>query len=274
MKMIIDVLTVILPFFYLVTVIAYGYAFIPKKPAAKKFKTPLLITTIVVHLLYIILRTIYFVHPPIISVFEILSLLAFSIAASYRIIEIRTGIKNTGFLILLLSLIFQTISSLFIQDLYEVNPILRNNLLGIHVLSALIGYSAFTISAVYGLMYLLQYHNLKTNTLGIFFDNLPNLERLEHLTHNAITVGFLLLTIAIIIGVAWLPHAFEEYSFLDPKLLGTLLVWIMYGVGLFMIKRGKRTGKQIMKLAISGFLVSIFSLTIINLYFSSFHNFF
>ena len=156
----------------------------------QKFKTPLLITTISCSSSVHHLTDNLFCAPPIISVFEILSLLAFSIAASYRIIEIRTGIKNTGFLILLLSLIFQTISSLFIQDLYEVNPILRNNLLGIHVLSALIGYSAFTISAVYGLMYLLQYHNLKTNTLGIFFDNLPNLERLEHLTHTRLRSDF------------------------------------------------------------------------------------
>ncbi|MDD8019389.1 MAG: cytochrome C biogenesis protein, partial [Bacteroidota bacterium] len=137
MKMINDVLTFALPFFYLVTVIAYGFAFATQKQIAKKIKIPFLAVTISVHLLYLVTRTIYFLHPPIISVFEIFSLLAFSIAASYRIIEFRTGVKNTGVIILFLSLIFQTISSLFIQDIYEVKPILRSNLLGVHVLSAL-----------------------------------------------------------------------------------------------------------------------------------------
>ncbi len=263
----------LLPLLYLCTVAAYSISFFNKHPFGKKSKTPLLLLTISAHFFYLVIRTIYLQHPPIISVFEIMSLLAFSIAASYRLIEIQTQIKNTGLFVLSIALIFQFISSLFIEDLYEVPQVLRSNILGIHVLSALLGYSAFTISAVYGVMYLLQYRIIKSNKFGIIFENLPSLERLEYLTQKAIVIGFILLSVAIVIGFAWLPKAIENYSYFDPKLVGTVLIWFIYAAGIYLIQTGKRRGRQVMHFAISGFLFAIFSLTIINVYLTSFHFF-
>ena len=268
------VLNWVLPFAYLVTVIVYTNAFFSKKQSARKLKTPFLIITLVLHLIYLVSRTIFLDHPPIITVFDMFCLLAFAIAASYRFIEMMTGLKNTGVLILTLSFIFQTISSLFIKDVFLVPNQLRSYILGIHVLSALIGYSAFSIAAVYGLLYLVQYNNLKSKKVGIIFEKLPNLEHLEHLTRQSILFGFILLSIAMVIGILWLPVVIDNYSLFDPKLVGTIFVWIMYAVGIFMIRGKRSSGKQIVKFAISAFVVTIFSLTILNLYFNTFHKFF
>ncbi len=274
MKTLNEALNWILPFSYLVTVIVYTTAFFSKKQAARKFKTPLLLITLTIHLVYLISRTIFLDHPPIITVFDMFCLLAFAIAASYRVIEIITGLKNTGVLILTLALIFQTISSIFIEDVLEVPPQLRSYILGIHVLSALIGYSAFTIAAVYGLLYLVQYNNLKSKKMGVFFDRLPNLEHLEQLTRLSILFGFVLLSIAIVIGILWLPVVIDNYSIFDPKLVGSIIVWIIYGVGLFLIRGGRGSGMQIMRFAISAFVIILISLTLLNLYFKTFHRFF
>ncbi len=263
----------LLPLLYFITVIAYAGAFFKKHEWSRRWKTTLLFATILVHLLYLVLRTIELQHPPIISVFEIMSLLACSVAASYRLLEIKTGIYNTGLFIIFIALVFQTISTIFIEDIYEVDSVLRSNLLGIHVLSALLGYSAFTISAVYGIMYLLLYRAIKSQSFGIIYENLPNLERLEYLTKNGITIGFFLLSIAIAIGYAWLPSAIENFSYFDPKLISTILIWGMYAVGIYLIRSGKRRGRQVMHIAIAGFLVTVFSLTIINMYLTSFHSF-
>ncbi len=274
MKTLNDVLNWILPFAYLVTVIVYTMAFFSKNQSTRKLKSPLLLITLVLHLTYIISRTLFLDHPPIITVFDMFCLLAFAIAASYRVIELMTGIKNTGVLILALSFIFQTISSIFIKDVFDVPIHLRSYILGIHVLSALIGYSAFSIAAVYGLLYLVQYNNLKSKKVGIIFERLPNLEHLEQLTRLAIQFGFVLLSIAIIIGILWLPVAIKNFSIFDPKLVGTMIVWIIYAVGLYLIRGGRGTGKQIMKFAISAFVITLCSLTILNLYFKTFHRFF
>ena len=64
------VLNWVLPFAYLVTVIIYTNAFFSKKQAARKLKSPFLIATLVLHLIYLVSRTIFLDHPPIITVFD------------------------------------------------------------------------------------------------------------------------------------------------------------------------------------------------------------
>ncbi|MBM4160945.1 MAG: cytochrome C biogenesis protein [Ignavibacteria bacterium] len=274
MSIAVNVLNVALPFFYLATVGSYAHAFLADYSFAKKLKTALLAVTLVGHLIYIVLRTVLFAHPPITTIFEIMSIVAFSIAASYSLVEHRTGIKNTGFFILVLALVFQSGSSAFIQDLSEVQPVLRSNLLGLHVTSAMLGFSAFAIAAVYGTLYLMLYHNLKAGRFGIIYQRLPNLEKLESMATFANISGFGLLSLAIGIGLIWLSRAFDNVSYFDPKLIGTFFVWLVYGVGLTAKGVIGLQGRKIMILSIVGFLTSFFSLTIINFYFTGFHRFF
>ena len=274
MNSVIDSITIALPILYFATVWIYGQSFFRDNTTATKLKTPSLIIILIIHLFYLIARTVEFNHPPITTVFEILTAVAFALAASYRIIEFQTRIKNTGFFVISVALLFQTISSLFIVDLLEVKPLLRSNLLGFHVLSAISGFSAFAISAVYGILYLMLYHNLKKNSFGLIYEKLPNLEKLERMALVAVGTGFILLTIAILIGSVWLVRSVENYSLLDPKLIGTIIVWLVYGAGLLGRKSFGWKGRRIMVLSITGFAVSFLSLTLINVYLSGFHNFF
>jgi ABC-type transport system involved in cytochrome c biogenesis permease subunit len=274
MKSFIDGINIILPVLYLAAAWIYGTAFFQDTESTRKLKTPALVILLLLHSFYLVARTILFNHPPITSVFEILTVVAFALAASYRIIEFQTQIKNTGFFILSLAFLFQVISSFFIVDLLEVKPVLQSHLLGFHVLSAISGFSAFAISAVYGVLYLMLYHNLKKNQFGLIYEKLPNLEKLERMAVVAVTVGFVLLTIAILVGSVWLPRAIEHYSFLDPKFIGTVITWFVYGAGLLGRRSFGWKGRRIMVLSITGFTVSFLSLTFINMFLSGFHNFF
>ena len=273
MKTIIDILNILLPILYLCAAWIYGEAFFRDNKLAVKLKTPSLLLILVLHIVYLLARTILFDHPPITTVFEILSVVAFALAGSYRIIEFQTGIKNTGFFIISLAFVFQIISSLFIVDLTEVKPLLRSHMLGLHVLTAISGFSAFAISAVYGILYLMLYHNLKKKQFGLIYEKLPNLEKLEKMAVVAVSIGFVLLTIAISVGIVWLVRAVDNYSLVDPKLVGTILVWIVYGAGLLGRRKYGWNGRRIMVLSIAGFAVSFLSLTLINIYLSGFHNF-
>ena len=177
------------------------------------------------------------------------------------------------YFILNFSFFFQLGSTLFIRDLIEVPQILRSNWFGLHVTSALIGYSAITISAVYGFLYLMLYHEIKANRFGVIYKKLPNLETLERMNFIAITLAFVFLTVAILAGFVWLPQAFTRFSYADPKLLGTIAIWSMYGVGILAKKRGNLHGRSVMVLSICAFAFAIFSMTIINMFFSGFHRF-
>lgn len=152
--------------------------------------------------------------------------------------------------------------------------VLHSNLFGLHVTAALLGYAAITISAVYGFLFLMLYHEIKANRFGVIYKKLPNLETLEKMSFTAVKLAFLLLAVAILVGFIWLPEAFTDVSYADPKLVGTLAIWMLYGAGIIAKRSGGWTGRKVMLLSICGFVITLFSLTFVNLFLSSFHNFY
>ena len=172
----IHTLNIILPFLYLSTFGIYLYNFVREEDKDCNPKRILLFVTLLLHVIYLLIRTIEFNHAPITNKFEIFTVLAFSLGFAYFILELLTDVRKTGAFIIFFSLIFQVISSIYIQDLIEVKEILRNKLLGIHVMSALLGYSGFTIAAVYGGLFFLLYKDIKLNKYGLIFKRLPSLE--------------------------------------------------------------------------------------------------
>jgi ABC-type uncharacterized transport system permease subunit len=269
----IKLLEYLLPALYFVTIWAYAKSFFSNSKSAEHLKTPLLIVLIAAHGAYLTLRTIEFEHPPMTNVFEILSNIAFCVTLAYAFIEFRTKVSGTGYFILILPFFFQSASSLFIKDLVEVPEVLRSNLLALHVTSALLGYASITISAVYGFLYLMLYHDIKATKFGVIYSRLPNLEVLERMSFSGIVFGFLMLTIAIGVGFVWLPRAGIAYSYSDPKLVGTLAIWLVYGIGLTAKKFAQWQGRRIIVLSMFGFAIAMFSITLINMVFSEFHRF-
>jgi HemX protein len=270
----VDFLNIFLPFAYTATFFIYFYDFMKGGKHFTNSKRLFLFLTLLTHIIYLILRTIAFNHPPITNVFEIFTVLAFALCFAYFILELLTDIRGTAPFIIIISIIFQIISSFYIEDLLEVKEVLRSNLLGSHVLSALIGYAGITISAVYGLLYLILYKEIKLNKFGIIFDRLPSLEVLETLSFYSAAIGFVMLSIAIVIGIIWLPSAFPNFSYADPKLIGTLLVWILYGIGIIAKFFGKWRGRKVILFSIIGFVLAILSTMLTNFLAKSFHSFY
>lgn len=270
----IDDLNIILPFLYIITFGIYLYDFLKGKKEFTNSKRLFLFITLLLHSIYLITRTIHFGHPPITNVFEIFTVLAFAVSFSYFILELVTDIRGTGPFIIIISILFQVISSTKIEHIVAVNEVLKSNLLGIHVFSALVGYSGITISAVYGFLYLMLYKEIKLNQFGLIFNRLPNLEVLEKLSFYSAIIGFSLLSIAITIGIIWLPKAFPNFSYADPKLIGTAIVWILYGIGILSKLLGRWRGKKVVVLSIVGFIIAILSTMLTNFLSLSFHSFY
>lgn len=274
MHLLIVILQIALPVLYFFTVWAYARAFFSGVRWAELTRTPLLLLTLVLHVVYILLRAWEFGHFPITSMFEIFSLIALTIVLVYAYIELRSGNRSTGYFILVLPFFFQLASSLFIRDQAAVPQALQSTLLGFHVSSALLGYAAITISAVYGFLYLMLYHDIKSSQFGVIYKRLPNLETLERMSTTATVFGFVLLSIAIVVGFVWLPSSIKNFSYTDPKLFGTLAIWLVYAAGLSAKKLVGWQGRRIMVLSMFGFAIAMFSMTVINIFFSGFHKFY
>jgi ABC-type transport system involved in cytochrome c biogenesis permease subunit len=266
-------LNVVLPVLYGGLVVLYAVSFFGGASGLERLKTPSIVVTLSLHLLYLVLRTIAFDHPPITSVFEIMTLLAMSVTIAYLYIESRTGIRNTGLFILFLALVFQTLSSIFIRDLVTIPEYLHSLVLGLHVSSALLGYTGISLSAVYGLLYLMLYRDIKSSRFGLVYSRMPNLEMLELMSHKAEVFGFLMLSVGIVVGVFWLPHVFDKFSYWDPKLIGSLVIWLLYALGLAAKKSFGWQGRRTMILTLIAFAFVFLSMTVINLYMSAFHSF-
>jgi len=270
----VDVLNILLPLLYGGLILLYGRSFFKNVSRADNIKTVVLVITVIVHLVYLLLRTILFNHPPITTPFEIMTVIAFCIALAYLYIEVISKVHGTGTFILIPALFFQIISTVFIRDLGQVPEILRSNLLGFHVTSALLGYTAIAIGAMYGILYLMLYHDIKSNHFSVIYKRLPNLEILEQMSFRSTLFGFIFLTIAIAVGFIWLPIAFGQIFYSDPKLIGTMFIWALYAVGLMSKRIAGWHGRKIAVLYVSGFIVAVFSITIVNFFFSSFHQFY
>jgi ABC-type transport system involved in cytochrome c biogenesis permease subunit len=123
-------------------------------------------------------------------------------------------------------------------------------------------------------MYLMLYHKMKATQFGVIYKKLPTLETLERMTFTAVTIAFLVLSLAILFGFIWLYRAIDNPNYFDPKLIGTGIIWVMYGFFIVARTQYKWKGRKGMILSIIGFLISLFSMTIINIFFSGFHKFY
>jgi ABC-type transport system involved in cytochrome c biogenesis permease subunit len=268
------VFEVLLPVLYFSTVWVYARSFYSGIKTAERMRMPLLSLTLILHGCYLAFRTLTFGHPPITGLFEIWSVIAFMVAITYAFVEIRTGDGSTGYFILMFPFFFQLGSSVFIKESSSASPFLQSTLFGIHVSSALLGMASITISAVYGFLYLMLYHDIKSRQFSVIYKRLPTLESLERMNSAATSFGFAFLTIAIVMGFLWIPQSGANVSYTDPKLLGTLAVWLIYALGI-----GARSfigwhGRKFILVSICGFALALFSLTAVNIFFSGFHKFY
>ncbi len=270
----IHTINILLPILYGATFAIYLFDFRSDKQTFHNSKRIFLFVTLLLHAIYLISRSVEFNHPPITNKNEIFTVLAFSIAFSYFVLELLSDVRGTGLFILIFPLLFQLLSSFMIQDLLEVKEVLRNRLLGMHVISALLGYSGFTMAAVYGVLFSMLYKELKLNRFGLIFDRLPSLETLEKLSFYSVVIGFVLLSVAILIGFAWLPAAFPDFSYTDPKLITTITVWLIFGVGILMKLTSTWYGRRVINFYLAGYIFAMVSMFLSNYFASSFHTFY
>ena len=267
-----------LPLGYLASLLAYVGVFAEKGPAIERAATPLTWGVVLVHAAYLMLAAIAFQHMPTANTWESLSFIAFAVALVYLVLEWRQGERSTGVFLLGAAVLFQTLSSAFVTHTREVPEILRSPMFAVHVTAALLGYVALAVSAIYGVMYLLQYRQLKNRHVGLLFQRLPNLETLSRLNIGALSLGWIGLTVAILAGVVWattLELAGElEGSFLtDAKFLLTATLWALYGLclgGRYLLRWANRT---LATVSVVGFALMLASSLMVTLVLPSFHDF-
>ena len=223
------------------------------------------------HLLSTIHRFSASGHLPITNMHESLSFFALTIVGAFILFERKYKVTILGAFVIPIALLLVISSSAFPSAIRELNPALKSNWLWIHTLMAFISYAMFTIAFGAAVFYLIQQYFLKKKRLGALFHKLPSLNTLDDINYRCLTIGFPLLTIAIITGAIWAEKAWGTYWSWDPKETWSLITWFIFAALLHSRLTTGWRGKRASLLTIAGFLVMLFTFIGVNLWLPGLH---
>jgi ABC-type uncharacterized transport system permease subunit len=124
----------------------------------------------------------------------------------------------------------------------------------VHYITAYGGALAFAVAGAVGAMYLIVSRRLRAKTLAPG-PSLGSLERLEHLTFAAVTLGFALFTIGTVTGLVEMVHHDKQTRL--AKLLLATSVWVIYAIVLHSPINPSFRGRKTAVLSVIGFLLMV-----------------
>jgi ABC-type uncharacterized transport system permease subunit len=143
-----------------------------------------------------------------------------------------------------------------------------------HVTLSILAYSAFALSFVLSLIYLIEDRLLHSRKLGDVVWRLPALELLDRMSQSSVLVGVVSIAIGTVLGFIWVDRLMGEYWYYDPKYVITLLVLLLYIVYFRLARTASWRGARASRLCIFNFFVVVLSFTVVNLYLSHSHRYF
>ena len=163
---------------------------------------------------------------PYSNMYEFSLAFVFAILAMYLIFERKYATRQLGAIVLPIAsgmalYIWSLPNSL--RESTELIPALQNNLMmTAHVSAAIFAYATFAVSFAAAVLFLVQDRkNLSW---------LPKKEMLDDIGYRAVTIGFPLLALVLILGSIWAHDAWGSYWSWDPKETAALVTWLIYGI--------------------------------------------
>ncbi len=208
---------------------------------------------------------------PIASFHESAAFFSWCIVLLFFYLERRYKLGLLGSFIVPLVFLIMLSSSMLPRAIKPLHPLLQSSWFGIHIGLAFLGNAAFAMAFGIGVMYLIQERFVKSKHLGGLFKRLPNLQMLDEINYRLISIGFPLLTLAIITGAIWAENALGGYWRWDPKEVWSLITWLIYALILHVRLTSGWRGRKVAVLSILGFLAVLFTFFGVNLFINTTH---
>lgn len=254
---IIQGLSVLLPSGYLVVAWMYAMAFAGEaQPRLGRLRVPFLRVLSVLHLALFARHGLAVGGFPAFDAWLSVSAVAFATVFLFAGVTWSRPQPTVGALVLLVAGLLQMIASMFgsMAPIVEGGPSDSARLL--HVITAALASAAVVLSGLYGFLYLLLLRQMKRQTFGAIFRQLPDLAQLALMTRRAALAGFVGLTVGVNVGIG-LAHAkgTSGFHYGDPTVLMTLGVWIHFGVIAFSRKIRGLSAQRASLAAVAGLSV-------------------
>lgn len=192
---------------------------------------------------------------PVTGVHDACSFMAWATVLAFLTTYLRTRVDALGLAVYPTAFLLVLISNL--TRPLEPDPRLDRVLFPVHASLALMGYGALFVAAAMGALYLVQERELKKRSAGRFYHLLPSLERADTLSGSSVMLGFTLLSLAIVSGMALAHQTRGEYWLWDAKGISALVAWALYVILLVTRWRAGWGGRQQALLGIGAFVAVV-----------------
>ena len=179
--------------------VAYAWHFAQRNAVVGRSATTLLVAAALSHTFVIGMQTMEIGHVPVAGATSAISTFVWLLALSYLYVEMTTDERAMGVFILPLLVALQAIPA-FRPGIEDRAAVLQGPLFGVHVSSLLFAYASFALACVIGITYVLLFKEIKAKHLGFFYARLPSLQVLDRMNQRAIVIGWMFLTIGMIVG--------------------------------------------------------------------------
>jgi ABC-type transport system involved in cytochrome c biogenesis permease subunit len=266
---------------YAVAGVVYAIHFARREPAAGRAATTLLLFAALSHTFVIGMQTMDVWHVPFASPSRFVSTFVWLLTLSYLYLELATEERAMGVFILPIVAGLQTIPA-FLPGVENADPVLDSPWFWVHLLSMMFSYATFALAGMLGLTYMLQFKEIKKKHLGYFYARLPSLHVLDAMNSRAVVVGWLFLTIGVVVGVVWAAQAravapgnsnLQAMSLNDPKILIALVTWAVYSFEVFARSTMGWTGRRTAWLSALGFVIVLLNFLPVRYFVTTSHTF-
>lgn len=135
----------------------------------------------------------------------------------------------------------------------------------LHVVLAMLGYAGLIVAFAAGLMYVLQFRELKRKSFGPVFRFFPPLDTLDRMGRTALASGLGLLSLALLVGWAWTERFQVVMGPGNPKVIWGVLSWIVFVAALGVRAGGGARGLRSAMASVFGFAVVVVSYVLLRL---------
>ncbi len=258
---------------YALSLVLYVWFLYVNKGVIGRAATLCLAVGVLLHYLALLERSRWVHSVPYQDLYGSMSLFAWLLAVTYLGLETIHRQRSVGPFVLPFVLVLFLFANLT-PATPPPPPPAHGSLFALHVTLNILAYSAFALSFVLSLIYLLQNRVLRDRRLGTVFWRFPALEVLERMSRSSVIVGMASLSIGIVLGFIWANRIRGRYWNADPKEIATLLIFAFYGGYVWLARTTTWRGARASLLCVFNFLFVVFSYTIVNFYLSHYHRYF
>ena len=258
---------------YLGAAVCYGSVFFLLAPAApersasrpqpdtSRFGRPLLLLGIVAQFAAIGFWCVTTHRSPFAAEFGSLAVMAWAIALSVGLLDLRTKMPAVGAIALTVACVVLFSAILQAHSPVAASREITGQAVNLHVLAILASYGLFAVAFGCAAIYLLQNRLLKRKNAHPALRRLPPLETLDRTAYHAVAYAMPLLTLGLTLGLVRVfgggLHSPPSHWLRDPHNLAAFAPWLLYGGYLAARLAAGWRGVRLQYILIAGLLITL-----------------